>query len=66
MDDRIRNSKMIGFSISDEIKLYSTNNIEGQDKDFVQGTFYGLSGYSSYGEIQQERYEESDYLEKGG
>lgn len=65
MDDRIHNSKMIGFPISDEIKLYTTNSIEGQDKDFVQGTFYGLSGYSSSGTLIQERYEESDYLSTG-
>lgn len=65
MDDRIHNSKMIGFPISNEIKLYTTNSIEGQDKDFIQGTFFGLSGYSSTGELKQERYEESDYLEKG-
>lgn len=65
MDDRIHNSKMIGFPISNEIKLYTTNSIEGQDKDFIQGTFFGLSGYSSTGEFKQERYEESDYLEKG-
>lgn len=65
MDDRIHNSKMIGFPISDEIKLYTTNSIQGQDKDFVQGTFFGLSGYSSSGELKQERYEESDYLGRG-
>lgn len=65
MDDRNHSPKMTGFPISDDIKLYSVNSIEGQDKDFVQGTFYGLSGYSSSGTLKQERYEESDYLEKG-
>lgn len=65
MDDRTHNSKMMGFPISNEIKLYSVNNIEGQNEDFVHGTFLGLSGYGSEGDIEQERYEESDYLEKG-
>ncbi len=65
MDDRTHSPMIMGFPISDEVKLYTTNSIEGQDKDFIQGTFFGLSGYSSSGAIEQERYEESDYLEKG-
>ena len=68
MDDRIHNSQMIGFPISDTNKYSSVNCIEGQNQTFMQGSFYGFAGAyggSSSGSITQERYVESDYLKNG-
>lgn len=64
MDDRVHNSLMIGFPISNDTYYYGVNAIEGCNKDFIQGTFYGYEGYSS-GTVEQKRYTESDYIELG-
>lgn len=64
MDDRIHNSLMLGFPIADDNFYYGTNQIEGQNDTFIKGSFYGFNSYSS-GTIKEERYEESDYLERG-
>ena len=64
MDDRIHNSQMIGFPISDVNTYSNVNSIEGQNQTFMQGTFFGISGYQS-GEIKERRYIESDYLKAG-
>lgn len=64
MDDRIHNSLMIGFPISDNTYYYGVNAIEGCNADFIEGTYYGYNGYSN-GKIDQKRYTESDYMELG-
>ena len=64
MDDRVHNSKMKGFPISDTNDYITINCIEGQNQTFIQGSFYGFRGYSS-GEISERRYIESDYLKAG-
>lgn len=64
MDDRIHNTLMYGFPIGNDTKYYGIFAIEGCDKDFIQGSVYGFSGYVS-GTVDQQRYTESDYLEKG-
>ena len=64
MDDRIHNSQMIGFPISDTNTYSNVNCIEGQNQTFMQGSFYGFSGYQS-GTVEQKRYIESDYLNAG-
>lgn len=64
MDDRIHNSLMYGFPISDVINYYAVNQIEGQNDTFISGSCSGMSGMES-GSVDEERYEESDYLEHG-
>lgn len=68
MDDRIHNSLMMGFPISDTTYYSSQNLISGQDKDFIEGTFTaycsGSVGTAS-GDIKQQRYVDEDYLKKG-
>ena len=64
MDDRIHNTLMYGFPISNNTKYYGIFAIEGCDKDFIQGSVYGFNGYTS-GTVKQERFTESDYLDKG-
>lgn len=64
MDDRVHNSLMLGFPISDTNSYYGINEIEGENKDFIQGYCYGYSTYSS-GTISQQRYKESNFLEHG-
>ena len=64
MDDRIHNSLMLGIPISDDNSYSSINCIEGQNQTFMEGSFYGFSGYTS-GTIRQQRYVESDYLAAG-
>lgn len=68
MDDRIHNSLMMGFPISDTTYYSSKNLIAGQDQDFIEGTFTafcsGSSGYGS-GDVKQQRYIDDDYLKKG-
>lgn len=64
MDDRIHNSLMYGFPISDSVCFYGVNVIEGQNDTFIRGSFYGFSGYSS-GTVTEKRYTEEDYLEAG-
>lgn len=64
MDDRVHNSQLIGFPISDTTKYYGVNAIEGSNQTFIEGTFYGYKGYQS-GEIEQKRFTESDYRDMG-
>lgn len=64
MDDHIHNSQMIGFLINDTTHYYGVDAIEGCNKDFIQGTFYGYNGYYS-GTVTERRYTESDYRELG-
>lgn len=63
MDDHSHNTEILGFPISDTVKYHGIIEIEGQDKDFIQGSSYGFNGYSN-GTINQRRYSESEYLEK--
>lgn len=64
MDDRIHNSTMMGFPISDTTKFLSINQIEGQSDTFIQGTVYAYQGTGG-GSVEQQRFLESNYLEKG-
>lgn len=64
MDDRIHNSLMYGFPISDTVKYSGSNQIDGQNDTFISGSFYGFNGYSS-GSIDEQRYTEENYLEHG-
>ena len=64
MDDRIHNSLMYGFSISDTNPFYGINQIDGQNDTFIKGFTYGYNGYTS-GSISEQRFLESDYLKKG-
>lgn len=64
MDDRIHNSLMLGFPISDDVSHISINQIEGQNDTFVSGSVYAFNGYAN-GSFSERRFEESDYLEKG-
>lgn len=64
MDDRIHNSLMIGFSISDSNPYSGINQIQGQNDTFIQGFVRGYNGYTN-GSIEEKRFLESDYLEKG-
>lgn len=64
MDDRIHNSLMLGFPISDNINYISANAIEGCNESFISGTYYGAQGYSN-GSFTQKRYTESDYQKLG-
>ena len=64
MDDRIHNSIMLGFPISDTENYLGINTIEGGNQEFIQGYSFGSQYYSS-GTIRQLRRLESDYLEDG-
>lgn len=64
MDDHVHTSQAIGYFISDEDSYYGTFAIEGCNKDFIEGTFYGHSGYSS-GSVTEKRYTEQDYMDFG-
>lgn len=64
MDDRIHNSTMVGFPISNTLKYLGINQIEGQNDTFIQGTVYAYHGYGN-GSVSEKRFLESDYLEKG-
>ena len=61
MDDRVHNAQMKGFPISDINNYGNICSIEGQNQQFIQGSFWGFNGYQN-GEIEQKRYVESDYL----
>jgi len=63
MDDRIHNSLMLGFPIDDDKSYYGINEIEGENKEFIEGYAYGY--YATTGSIVQRRFKESDFLEKG-
>lgn len=64
MDDRIHNSLMLGFPISDTTSFYAVNSIEGQNDTFVSGTTLGLNGYTT-GSVTEQRFTEDTYLEHG-
>lgn len=64
MDDRIHNSLMYGFPISDTTSYFAVNIIEGQNDTFISGSSYGFNGYSS-GSVNERRHTESEYLEEG-
>ncbi|HAB67039.1 MAG TPA: hypothetical protein DCE23_06690 [Firmicutes bacterium] len=64
MDDRIHNSLMVGFPISDDNPYIGTNKIEGQNDTFIQGFIHGYNGYQS-GSVEEKRFLESDYLNMG-
>lgn len=64
MDDRIHNSQMIGFPISDEVSYFGINEIEGQNETFIEGYSHTISGYG-HGEIYERRYSEAEYLSSG-
>lgn len=64
MDDRIHNSLMYGFPISDSVYFYGVNIIEGQNDTFIKGSYRGFNGYSS-GTVEEKRYTEKKYLESG-
>ncbi len=64
MDDRIHNSLMYGFPIDNNHSYFGVNEIEGQNETFISGYYYG-NMYYSYGEVEQKRYLESDYLKNG-
>ena len=63
MDDRIHNSLMLGFPISDTIAYYGVNIIEGQNSEFIEGWSYGYNGYN--GSVETKRRKESEFLENG-
>lgn len=63
MDDRIHNSLMLGFPISNTKSYFGTNTIEGEDSEFIEGYSYGYNYY--HGEVSQKRRLESDFLEEG-
>ncbi len=64
MDDRIHNSLMLGFPISNDTSYVGSNHIEGQNETFISGYSHGGNGYSN-GTITQRRRLESEYLESG-
>ena len=64
MDDRIHNSLMMGFPISNDTSYIGSNHIEGQNDTFISGYSYGGNGYYS-GTINQQRRLESEYLMSG-
>lgn len=61
MDDRIHNSLMYGFPISNDTCFYGVNEIEGQNDTFISGSSYGFNGYTS-GTIVERRHSEEEYL----
>ncbi len=64
MDDRIHNSLLLGFSISDSNSYRGINQINGQNDTFIEGFIRGYNGYVD-GEIKEQRFLESIYLENG-
>jgi len=64
MDDHSHTEKVWGFPVSDTVSYYGYVEIEGQDREFIEGSSYGFDGYSS-GEIHQRRHSEAEFLEKG-
>ena len=64
MDDRIHNSLMYGFPISDSVYFYGVNIIDGQNDTFIKGSYHGFNGYS-LGTVEEKRYTEKKYLESG-
>lgn len=64
MDDRIHNSLMLGFPISDDVYHIGVNQIEGQNDTFISGSCYAFNGMGR-GSVDEQRFEEGDYLENG-
>lgn len=64
MDNRIHNSLMLGFPISNTTPFYAVNSIEGQNDTFISGTTLGINGYTS-GTVIEKRYTEDVYLKYG-
>ena len=64
MDDRIHNSLMLGFPISDDVCHIGINQIEGQNDTFISDTCYAFNGNGS-GSFEEQRFQEGDYLENG-
>lgn len=64
MDDRIHNSLLLGFSISDSNSYRGINQINGQNDTFLEGFTRGYNGYVN-GEVKEQRFLESNYLENG-
>ena len=64
MDDKIHNSLMYGFPISDTNSYYGINEIEGENKEFIDGYIWGYNSLNK-GEISQQRLLESKFLEGG-
>lgn len=64
MDDRIHNTAMIGFPISDSLNYYGVDAVEGSNQTFIQGTACGYAGYYNC-TLSQKRYTENDYLDFG-
>ena len=64
MDDRIHNSLMYGFPISDTNSYYGINEIEGENKEFIEGYVCGYNSYTN-GSITQKRFLESEFLSSG-
>lgn len=61
MDDRIHNSLMLGFPVSDTINYYNIFAIEGCNDQFISGSFMACNGIGM-GSIDQKRYTEEDYI----
>lgn len=64
MDDRIHNSLMLGFPISNTNSYFGINEIEGENAEFLEGYVYGAYYYTS-GSLETKRRLESDYLSDG-
>lgn len=68
MDDRIHNSLMYGFPISDTAVCYGVNAIEGLNEGFIELSFYGFRSGSFYlaeGTEEKRRYTEDNYMQVG-
>lgn len=61
MDDRIHNSLMLGFPISDNTNYFNIFAIEGCNQQFIDGSFVAYNGMG-IGSIEQGRYTEEDYI----
>ena len=64
MDDRIHNSQMMGFPISNNNKYSNIFTIEGSNDTFVSGYVSGYNGYVS-GSFEEQTLTESKYLKSG-
>ncbi|MDE5586789.1 MAG: hypothetical protein K2I72_00265, partial [Bacilli bacterium] len=64
MDGGVHNSTLPGFLIGNDTCYYGINEIDGQNDDFIHGSFIGFESYSS-GSVTEKRRMESEYLEKG-